>query len=62
MYKIPIYILTVELSAISAHSMEEAEALCDRVGIFVNGELQCIGNAKEVIHLLFFTSVLQNLL
>ena len=29
--------------------MEEAEALCDRLGIFVNGELQCIGNAKEVI-------------
>lgn len=28
--------------------MEEAEALCDRLGIFVNGELQCIGNAKEV--------------
>jgi len=33
---------------IAAHSMEEAEALCDRLGIFVNGELQCIGNAKEV--------------
>ena len=32
----------------AAHSMEEAEALCDRLGIFVNGELQCIGNAKEV--------------
>lgn len=32
----------------AAHSMEEAEALCDRLGIFVNGELQCIGNAKEL--------------
>jgi ABC-type multidrug transport system ATPase subunit len=33
---------------VAAHSMEEAEALCDRLGIFVNGELQCIGNAKEL--------------
>lgn len=32
----------------SAHSMEEAEALCDRLGIFVDGSLQCIGNPKEV--------------
>lgn len=36
------------LTQFAAHSMEEAEALCDRLGIFVNGELQCIGNAKEV--------------
>ena len=28
--------------------MEEAEALCDRIGIMVNGSLQCIGNSKEV--------------
>ncbi|KAK2421576.1 ABC transporter A family member [Trifolium repens] len=28
--------------------MEEAEALCDRLGIFVNGSLQCIGNPKEL--------------
>lgn len=28
--------------------MEEAEALCDRIGIFVDGSMQCIGNAKEV--------------
>lgn len=28
--------------------MEEAEALCDRLGIFVDGSLQCIGNPKEV--------------
>jgi ABC-type multidrug transport system ATPase subunit len=33
---------------LSAHSMEEAEALCDRLGIFVNGALQCVGNPKEV--------------
>ena len=36
----------VSLSA--AHSMEEAEVLCDRLGIFVDGSLQCIGNPKEV--------------
>lgn len=33
---------------LSAHSMEEAEALCDRLGIFVNGTMQCLGNPKEV--------------
>lgn len=32
----------------SAHSMEEAEFLCDRLGIFVDGGLQCIGNSKEL--------------
>ncbi|KAL5975477.1 hypothetical protein ACLOJK_019799 [Asimina triloba] len=32
----------------SAHSMEEAEVLCDRLGIFVDGSLQCIGNPKEL--------------
>ncbi|KAK3035659.1 hypothetical protein RJ639_032531 [Escallonia herrerae] len=33
---------------VSAHSMEEAEHLCDRLGIFVDGRLQCIGNPKEL--------------
>lgn len=33
---------------VSAHSMQEAEVLCDRVGIFVDGSLQCLGNPKEV--------------
>ncbi|GAB2289623.1 hypothetical protein Dimus_023932 [Dionaea muscipula] len=33
---------------LTTHSMEEAEALCDRLGIFVNGELQCIGNSKDL--------------
>ncbi|MED6166072.1 Phospholipid-transporting ATPase abca7 [Stylosanthes scabra] len=33
---------------LTTHSMEEAEALCDRLGIFVDGSLQCIGNPKEV--------------
>jgi ABC-type multidrug transport system ATPase subunit len=33
---------------LTTHSMEEAEALCDRLGIFVDGSLHCIGNAKEL--------------
>ncbi|EFJ13638.1 ATP-binding cassette transporter [Selaginella moellendorffii] len=33
---------------LTTHSMEEAEALCDRVGIFVKGQLQCIGNTREL--------------
>ncbi|KAK6123308.1 hypothetical protein DH2020_042959 [Rehmannia glutinosa] len=28
--------------------MEEAEHLCDRLGIFVDGSLQCVGNPKEL--------------
>ncbi|KAI3941606.1 hypothetical protein MKX01_018196 [Papaver californicum] len=32
---------------LTTHSMEEAEALCDRLGIFADGSLQCIGNPKE---------------
>ncbi|XP_020879673.1 ABC transporter A family member 4 isoform X1 [Arabidopsis lyrata subsp. lyrata] len=31
---------------LTTHSMEEAEFLCDRLGIFVDGMLQCIGNPK----------------
>merc|ERR1712036_63230 len=30
---------------LTTHSMEEADVLCDRVGIMANGELQCIGTA-----------------
>ncbi|KAK4766653.1 hypothetical protein SAY87_008295 [Trapa incisa] len=33
---------------LTTHSMEEAEALCDRLGIFVDGSLQCIGSSKEL--------------
>ena len=29
--------------------MEEAEMLCDRLGIFVDGQLVCIGNPKEIM-------------
>ncbi|KAL7618451.1 hypothetical protein Lser_V15G00410 [Lactuca serriola] len=33
---------------LTTHSMEEAENLCDRLGIFVDGRLQCVGNPKEL--------------
>ncbi|XP_078149970.1 ABC transporter A family member 7-like isoform X3 [Carex rostrata] len=33
---------------LTTHSMEEAEVLCDRLGIFVDGNFQCIGNPKEL--------------
>ncbi|BBN17972.1 protein MpABC85 [Marchantia polymorpha subsp. ruderalis] len=47
---------------LTTHSMEEAEALCDRLGIFVNGQLQCIGDSKELtsryggVHVLTITT------
>ena len=33
---------------LTTHSMEEASVLCDRLGIFVDGELVCIGSPKEL--------------
>ncbi|KDD76906.1 hypothetical protein H632_c71p3, partial [Helicosporidium sp. ATCC 50920] len=33
---------------LTTHSMEEAAALCDRLGIFVDGGLVCIGNPREL--------------
>ncbi|KAK4843209.1 hypothetical protein QYF36_005338 [Acer negundo] len=33
---------------LTTHSMEEAEALCDRLGIFVDGNLECVGNPREL--------------
>jgi ABC-type multidrug transport system ATPase subunit len=36
---------------LTTHSMEEAEVLCDRLGIFVDGGFQCLGNPKEVIYI-----------
>ena len=33
---------------LTTHSMEEAENLCDRLGIFVDGSLRCIGSPKEL--------------
>ncbi|OXA58482.1 ATP-binding cassette sub-family A member 3 [Folsomia candida] len=33
---------------LTSHSMEECEHLCDRLGIMVNGELQCIGRVPHL--------------
>jgi ABC-type multidrug transport system ATPase subunit len=33
---------------LTTHAMEEADALCDRVGIFVAGELRTLGTAAEL--------------
>jgi ABC-type multidrug transport system ATPase subunit len=33
---------------LTTHSMAEASVLCDRLGIFVDGQLVCIGNPKEL--------------
>ncbi|XP_072982182.1 ABC transporter A family member 7-like [Typha latifolia] len=33
---------------LTTHSMEEAEVLCDRLGVFVDGDFQCLGNPKEL--------------
>ncbi|XP_065877086.1 ABC transporter A family member 8-like isoform X2 [Euphorbia lathyris] len=33
---------------LTTHSMEEAEALCDRVGIVVDGSLRCLESPKEL--------------
>ena len=35
-------------SIMSTHSMEEAELLCNRIGIIVNGKLQCIGTPEHL--------------
>lgn len=32
----------------TTHSMEEAEALCSRIGIMARGELQCIGTSQHL--------------
>jgi len=33
---------------LTTHSMQEAEVLCDRLGIFVDGELYTIGNPRDI--------------
>ena len=33
---------------LTTHSMQEAEVLCDRLGIFVDGRIVCIGHPKEI--------------
>ena len=32
----------------TTHSMDEAETLCKRMGIMVNGEFVCLGKASEI--------------
>ena len=34
---------------LTTHSMEEAGELCDRLGIFVGGKMQCVGSPRELI-------------
>ena len=33
---------------LSTHRMEEAEALCDRITIMINGKLVCIGSPSHL--------------
>ncbi|EFA86292.1 hypothetical protein PPL_00079 [Heterostelium album PN500] len=33
---------------LTTHAMEEADALCDRLGLFVGGQLKCIGSSSEL--------------
>eukprot|EP00981_Chlorochromonas_danica_P003709 scaffold684_cov167-Ochromonas_danica.AAC.8 len=35
---------------LTTHSMEEAEALCTRIGVMVNGGMQCLGSAQHLKH------------
>lgn len=42
----------------TTHSMEEAEALCDRIGIFVGGKLSCIGSPQVGLYLAVYQMLL----
>jgi ATP-binding cassette, subfamily A (ABC1), member 3 len=33
---------------LTTHSMEEADALCSRIGILTNGELKCVGSSQHL--------------
>ena len=35
---------------LTTHSMEEAEALCPKLGIMVDGKFQCIGTAQHILN------------
>lgn len=35
-------------TVLTTHSMEEADALCTRISILVNGSLQCIGSSQHI--------------
>jgi hypothetical protein len=48
------YILEIKENRIimlTTHSMEEADALCTRIGIMVNGELKSLGTPQELKHM-----------
>jgi len=48
---------------LTTHSMEEAEGLCDRISIFVDGRLRCIGEPRDLTHRyggIFVLSIVQN--
>ena len=32
----------------TTHSMEEAETLCEKIGILVKGEFKCLGTCDEI--------------
>lgn len=36
------------LILLTTHSMEEAEALCTRIGIMAKGQLRCVGSAQHL--------------
>lgn len=36
------------MASFFSHSMEECEALCSRLGIMVNGQLQCLGGVQHL--------------
>merc|ERR1712126_79699 len=33
---------------LTTHSMEEADAICSRIGIMVDGELKCLGSSQDL--------------
>lgn len=33
---------------LTTHSMEEAEALCTKIGIMVNGQFKCFGSSQHI--------------
>lgn len=35
---------------LATHSMEECEAVCDRIGVLVKGKITCIGNTQRLIN------------
>ena len=51
---------------ITTHWMEEADALCDRIGIMVNGQFACLGTSQHLVSFLlqkrYFISILNGLL